>query len=55
MYVPLGSTIIISNQHYIAQDRTARRFDGRFDIYFAKHADALRFGRRTNNVIVIMK
>ena len=51
--VLLGSTVLIAGHRYTAQDRTARRFDGRFDIYFATHRDALKFGRQTNTVTVI--
>jgi len=51
--IPLGSRITIGAHAYIAQDRTARRFDGRFDIYFATHKEALRFGKQTNKVTII--
>jgi len=50
---PLGSTVVIRGHTYTLQDRTALRYDGRFDIYFARHADALKFGRQTNTVTVI--
>ncbi len=49
----LGSICFVGPKRFILQDRTARRFDGRFDIYFARHADALKFGRQTNTVTVI--
>lgn len=50
---PLGGIVIWRGHRFILQDRTARRFDGRFDIYFARHTDALKFGRQTNTVTVI--
>lgn len=28
----------------VVQDRTARRFDGRVDVFFSRHEDAKRFG-----------
>lgn len=34
------------NTTFIVEDRTARRFDGRWDIFFAKHKDALKFGKQ---------
>jgi len=51
--VLLGSTVVIAGHRYTAQDRTARRFEGRFDIYFTNHAAARRFGIQTNTVTVI--
>lgn len=53
--VLLGSTVVIGGQTYTAQDRTNPRYDGRFDIYFKSHAEARRFGIRTNQVTVITK
>lgn len=52
---PIGSICIIGSKRFIIQDRTAKRFDGRFDIYFKSHAEARRFGIRTNQVTVITK
>lgn len=37
------------------EDRTARRFDGRFDVYFRRHSEAKKFGIKTNKVIIITK
>lgn len=53
--VLFGSTVVIAGHRYSAQDRTALRYDGRFDIYFKSHAEARRFGIRTNQVTVITK
>lgn len=36
----------------IALDRTSKRFDGRWDVYFSRHEDALRFGKRELKVTV---
>ena len=52
-HLPLGSRVEIAGHTYTLQDRTAKRFDGRFDIYFADHAAAKRFGRQTNTVTII--
>lgn len=50
---PLGTKVVIGTNTYVLQDRTAKRFDGRWDIYFNSHADAKRFGKQTNNVKII--
>lgn len=49
---PLGTKVKISGltNTFILQDRTAKRFDGRWDIYLKSHDAALRFGKRTNTV-----
>lgn len=45
--VPFGTQVYIESVGWrTVQDRTARRFDGRYDLYFNNHADALRFGKR---------
>ena len=49
---PLGTKVSIAGHSYIVQDRTAKRFDGRWDIYFASHKEALKFGKQTNNITV---
>lgn len=51
--IPLGSNILINGKRYIVEDRLAKRFDKRFDIYFTKHSDARKFGIRTNTVTII--
>ena len=50
---PLGARITIGTNRYVLQDRTAKRFDGRWDIYFENHSDAKRFGKQTNNVRIL--
>lgn len=51
--IKLGTHVIINGHEYIVQDRTAKRYDGRWDVYFNKHSDAKRFGIRTNRVEVV--
>jgi 3D (Asp-Asp-Asp) domain-containing protein len=53
--IPLGSSVRIDGHHYVVQDRLARRYDSRFDIYFNRHADAKKFGIKTQQVKVIIK
>lgn len=50
--VPLGTPVIIAGRRYVVEDRTARRYDGRFDIYFDTHKEALRFGKQRHNVTI---
>jgi 3D (Asp-Asp-Asp) domain-containing protein len=52
--IPFGTRVYIPGAGWrTVQDRLARRYDSRMDIYFAKHSDALRWGKRTLNVEVI--
>ena len=51
--LPIGTKVIINNHTYVVQDRLARRYDSRFDIYFDSHQDAKKFGKQTLNVKII--
>ena len=45
--IPLGTRIRIEGIGWrVVEDRTARRFDGRVDIYFRSHDEALKFGKQ---------
>ena len=45
--IPLGTRIYIEGLGWrTVEDRTAKRFDGRVDVYFRSHAEALKFGKR---------
>ena len=49
--IPLGTKIHIDGIGWrTVEDRTARRFDGRVDIYFRSHAEALKFGKQQRTV-----
>lgn len=50
--IPLGSKVTIQGQTFVVQDRLARKYDARFDIYFNRHEDAKRFGKQKANVSV---
>jgi len=64
-FVPLGTLVQVrfvdAGSHWPAgfklilrvQDRTARKYDGRFDIYFRNHRDAKRFGKRRAEITII--
>ena len=51
--IPLGTRVRIDGHTYTVTDRTARRYDGRFDIFFRSHSAARRFGIRTNQVEIL--
>lgn len=53
--VQLGTRVSIGGRTYIVEDRTARKFDGRWDIYFADHKSALKFGKKQLTVKIINK
>jgi len=52
--IPFGTRVWIEGVGVrVVQDRLARKYDGRFDLYFSSHADALRFGKRSLKVRVL--
>lgn len=53
--IKFGSLVEVDGRRYIVQDRLAKRYDSRFDIYFTKHSDAKKFGIKTQQVKVIIK
>ena len=53
--IQLGSKVIIAGHTYTVDDRLARKYDSRFDIFFATHKDALQFGIKTQTVTIITK
>lgn len=49
--IPLGTRIHIEGIGWrVVEDRTARRFDGRVDVYFESHAEALKFGKQQRTI-----
>jgi 3D (Asp-Asp-Asp) domain-containing protein len=57
--VPLGTKAAITvpgaftNRIFVVEDRTARRFDGRWDIFIASHERAKRFGKQNGEIKII--
>ena len=51
--IPLGTWVSIGGRTYQVEDRTARRFDGRFDIWMPSRTAALRFGKRQLKVNIL--
>lgn len=50
-HIKLGTTVIISGLPFTCEDRTAKRYDGRYDIFMGygkqAHTNAIIFGKRT--------
>jgi len=44
--IKFGTQVVINNRTYTVEDRTARRFNGRFDIYVPSHQQALKLGKK---------
>ena len=53
--LPFGTKVITSYGVYEVQDRLAKRYDSRFDIYMSSHKAAREFGIKTQQVKVIIK
>lgn len=53
--IPLGTKVKVEGLDgvYTVEDRTARRFDGRWDLYFDNHKAALRWGKQELKVTII--
>ena len=51
-FLPLGTRITVgsSTNIYVVEDRMAKRFTNRVDIFFRRHGDARKFGKQTNNI-----
>lgn len=59
-WLPFGTRLLIDGREYVVEDRTAGwirdKYDGRIiDIYFADHAQALEWGKRTAEVWAVSK
>lgn len=52
--IPLGSHVVIDGNIYTVEDRTAKHFNGRFDIFMDSKQAALNFGKQQHTVTVII-
>lgn len=52
--IAFNSKVRIGRHEYVVQDRLAKRYDSRFDIYFDSHERARRFGIKTNQKVVVI-
>ena len=57
--IPLGTRValtvpnLFTNRVFIVEDRLAKRFDDRVDIYFRSHKRALQFGKHNGTLTII--
>ena len=52
--IKFGSLVSYNGHVYTVQDRLAKRYDSRFDIYFERHEDAKHFGIKKNQKVVVI-
>lgn len=54
--IPFGTRVHIAGIGWRkVQDRTAKRFDGRIDIFMSSHAEAKRFGKKNLEIFFPQK
>jgi len=54
--VPFGTVVEIEGVgRRVVQDRTAKRFDGRWDVYFESHQKAREFGKCKLKIRIVRK
>lgn len=53
--IPFGTKLIIQNHKYVVEDRLAKRFDSRVDIFMRTHKEARKFGKQVIQVKIITK
>lgn len=53
-YIPYGTEVIIDGQTYIAEDCGGAIKGDRIDVYFDSHSEALKFGRQTKIVRIML-
>lgn len=51
-WVPMRTRVLIDGKPYTVQDRTAKRFNGRWDIFVNDHARAKRLGIRKVKITI---
>jgi 3D (Asp-Asp-Asp) domain-containing protein len=52
--VPFGTRVVVEGVGaFVVRDRTALRYDGRWDIYMPTHWSAVQFGKKEKNVYVL--
>ena len=51
--LPFNTIVQIAGKTYYVEDRLAKRFDNRFDIYMGTHQEAKKHGIKTQQVTII--
>lgn len=53
-HIPFGTKVNVSGLGtFTVQDRTAVRFDGRFDVFMTNHQAAIKFGKQRRQIQII--
>jgi 3D (Asp-Asp-Asp) domain-containing protein len=52
-WIPLGTVVLIGGKRYIVEDRTALRFNGRWDVWVTSKKSAIAWGKRSMRVKVL--
>lgn len=54
--IPFGTRVYISGVGWrVVQDRTARRYDGRYDVYHNSHRAAINYGKQKRTITIKQK
>ena len=48
--IPFGTAVYIDGKNYVCDDRTAVRFNGRFDLFVGSKREAIEWGKREKEV-----
>lgn len=51
---PLGTKVEIDGKWYRGEDRTAKKYDGRFDIFMSSKEEALNFGKQHKQITIVI-
>lgn len=51
--IPFGTRIRINGKVYVVNDRLAKKYDKRMDVYFRSHAEAKKFGKKRLKVEIL--
>lgn len=51
--IPFGTRIRIEGKIYTVEDRLAKRYDDRIDVYYESHEEAKKFGKKVIQVEII--
>ena len=53
--IPFGTKVILPNGKILTvEDRLAKRFDHRFDVFLSSHMDAKKFGKNTKQKLKLV-
>lgn len=54
--IPLGTVVFVEGiGERIVEDRTARKYDGRWDLFVGSESEARKFGKQKHNIRIYAK